>query len=99
MLIKGTLPHLLWMERNTEGIRKNVVVASVSFFFVRAATHVNTLTGIYPGNPGIAYLVSGSSKTECGPCDVPLFSHTGSSQKQGRPWPAHSLIRIAIVIC
>lgn len=50
-------------------------------------------------NPGIAYLVRGSSKTECGPGDVPLFSHTGSPQKQGRLWPAHSLIRIAIVIC
>lgn len=60
-------------------------------------TYVCTATNSC-SKPSIAYL-SGSSKVECGPNDVPLFSHTGSPQKQGRLWLAYSLIRIANVIC
>ncbi|KAF7267032.1 hypothetical protein GWI33_019690 [Rhynchophorus ferrugineus] len=51
------------------------------------------------GTGGRAFRTRGSSKTECGRGDAPLFSHAGRTQKRGRPRPARSLIVVANVVC
>lgn len=57
---------------------------------------------LWPGRHKVCHSIpgeSGLSKVECGLCDVPLFSHTESSQKRVRLRAAYSLIRIANIIC